>query len=43
MGGVLGSAWGGVLELVERFLYIYYHGDVQYAGLVLPVLCDSNV
>ena len=31
VGGVLGPAWSGVLELVERFLYISWHGDVQYA------------
>ena len=43
VGGVLGLDWGEVLELVERFLYISCHGDVQYASLVVPVQCDSTV
>ena len=33
----------GVLELVERFLHISWHGYVQYACLVFPVWCDSTV
>ena len=40
---VLGSAWCGVLKLVERFLYISWHGDVQYACLAAPVQCDATV
>ena len=43
MWGVLGSAWSGMLKLLERFLYIYWHGDVQYACLVVPVQCDATV
>ena len=43
MCGVLGSALSGVLKLVERFLYISWHGDVQYACLVDPVQCDATV
>ena len=41
--GVLESACSGVLKLVERFLYIYWHGDVQYAFLLVPVQCDATV
>ena len=43
MGVVLGFPWSGVLELVERFLYISWYGDVQYALLVVPVQCDATV
>ena len=28
---------------MERFLYIYWHGDVQYARLIVPVKCDASV
>ena len=43
VGGMLGSVWSGVLELVERFLCISWNGDFQYAYLVVPVQCDSIV
>ena len=43
MWGVLGSDWSGVLKIVERFLYISWHGDVQYAFLIVPLQCDANV
>ena len=42
MGGVLRLAWGGVLELVEIFLYISWNGDIQYGGLVVPVQCIQS-
>ena len=32
-----------MMELVECFLEIYCHGDVQYAVLVVPVQCDATV
>ena len=38
----MGLSWGGVLELVERFMYIYWYGDVQYAGFVVSVKCDDT-
>ena len=43
VGGVLGLSWSGVQELVEQLLYISWHGDVQYAFLVVPVQCDATV
>ena len=43
MGGVLGSAWGGVLKLVERLIYISWYGNVHYADLVVPFQCDAAV
>ena len=43
MCGVLGLAWIGVLKLVEHFLYISWHGDVQYAYLIVLVHCDATV
>ena len=43
MEGFLGLSWGGVLELVEQLLYIYFHVDVQYASLVVPVQVDATV
>ena len=43
MRGVLGLNWSGVLEILYRFLYISWNGDVQYACLVVPVKCDANV
>ena len=30
-----------MMELVKCFLDLYWHGDVQYAGLVVPVQCDA--
>ena len=41
--GVIRSDWGGVLELGERFLDIYWHRDVQYAGLLVPVECYATL
>ena len=43
MGGVLRSDWGGVLELVELFLGISWHGYFQYDRLVFLVQCDSTI
>ena len=43
VGGVLGSPWGRVLELVKCFLYINCHVYVQYACLVVPVKFDATV
>ena len=40
---MLGLAWGGVPELVDSFLYILCHGDIQYACLIVPVQCDATV
>ena len=31
------------MELVECLIYIYWNGDVQYAGLVFPVQCDDTI
>ena len=42
-GECWGRIGGGALELVERFLGISYHGDIQYARLIVPVQCDANV
>ena len=35
--------WSGVLEIVEVLLDILYHGDVQYAVLLVPVQCNSAI
>ena len=43
VGGVLRLEWIGVLELVECFLEISWHGDVHYDGLVVPVQCDATI
>ena len=43
MGLVMGLAGGGGLELVECFLYLYWNGDVHYAGIVVLVKCDATV
>ena len=32
-----------MLELVESFLHISWHGDVQYACLLVTVQCDATV
>ena len=39
----MGLAWVRVLELVESFLHISWHGDVQYACLLVTVQCDATV
>ena len=43
MGEVMRLEYSGVMELVERLLDIYWHRHVQYAGLVVPVQCDTTV
>ena len=43
MRGVMGLAWSGVMELVEHFIFISWHGDVQYACLVVPAQYDSTL
>ena len=42
-GEVMWLDWSGVLELVECFLYISWHGYVQYYRLVVSVQCDATV
>ena len=43
MREVLRSDWSGVFELMECFLEISWHGNVHYAGHILPVKCDYTV
>ena len=43
MGAVLYSGCSGVLKILEVFLGILWHGDVQYAGLVVPVWFNATV
>ena len=40
---VMGLDCSGALKLVDRFPYISWHGDVQYACLVVPVQCEATV
>ena len=30
-------------KLVERLLYISWHGDLQYACLIVPFKCDATI
>ena len=43
MCGVMGLAGSGVMKHVHRFLYTSWHGDVQYACLIVLVQCDTTV
>ena len=37
------SDWSGVLELVDCFLDISWHGNFQFYGLIVSVKCDATV
>ena len=43
MWRVLGLACIEVLKLLELLINMSWHGDVQYACLVVPVQCDTTV
>ena len=43
MGVVLGLDWVGVMELVDNLIYLSWHVNFQYSGLVVPVQCDATL
>ena len=42
-GGVLRSDWSGIQKIMECFLDISWHGDVQCSGHVVISQCDATV